>query len=130
MTGTNYTPGPWTHERNPGTAATWNVLADGTRVAEVLAGPSKLKKGYFGDIYVDREDAVDGPHNARLIAAAPELLRALEIAERTLSDSLHARGYEEGECTDGWSAEIRAEVAALVPVRTAIASATGHGLAS
>lgn len=48
-------------------------------------------------------------------------IEALKLAERTIAGTLHARGYLPGSCTDGWSQEVRDEVAALVPIRAALA---------
>lgn len=57
--------------------------------------------------------------------AVSELLEALVLAERTLTATLSARGYTPGECTDSWAPAVKAEVAALVPIRAAIAKAEG-----
>lgn len=65
MSGAEFTPGPW-HVNNGGTS----VGAD-------LGGPFRL----VASVYGDREDCAPDERmkaNARLIAAAPELLSALQ----------------------------------------------------
>ena len=54
-------------------------------------------------------------------ANAGALLDALRTAERTIAGSLAARGYRHGECVDGWEQAARDELAALVPIRAALA---------
>jgi hypothetical protein len=56
-------------------------------------------------------------------AAVAELIEVLKLAERTIAESLAASGYRPGTCTDEWVPEIRAQVAALVPIRAALAKA-------
>jgi hypothetical protein len=53
------------------------------------------------------------------------MFAALQLAERTISGTLAARGYQPGSCTDGWSPEVAAEVATRAMLRRAIAAATG-----
>ena len=62
MSESKHTPGPWEPYRNP---SYWEVRAKGGEVASIC--PSKYSFG------IDAEIA-----NARLIAAAPDLLAALE----------------------------------------------------
>ena len=57
---------------------------------------------------------------ATVLAAAPKMLATLKLAEATISGTLKARGYEPGSCADEWSAEVRAEVAALAKIRAVI----------
>jgi hypothetical protein len=118
---TKHTPGPWGYERNPRTAYTFNVFADGIRIAEALAGPAKLQTDYFGGKWVDPNNAADGEDNARLIAAAPELLEAL------IWMTEHAAAHEEilrdHNLLDGESIYLADE--AHTKARAAIAKATG-----
>jgi hypothetical protein len=106
----SYTPGPWA----------WDWYSDGDKGIKLCLVSEGLKIGTVRQS-VDIED----PANKSLIAAAPELLRALKGAETSLVTTLAARGYETGVCTDGWSLEVRLEVATLVTIRQAIAKATG-----
>lgn len=98
-----HTPGPWV--AHDGTQhggrrwGCWDVFADdkpGTYVAGV------------------NRDNPDDEANARLIAAAPELLKAAERAERMLAEVTPANSYAGSP---------------LAELRTAIAKATGesHG---
>lgn len=64
--------------------------------------------------------------NARLIAAAPDLLDALKLAEQTIQGELTACGYKTHECTDVWGKSTQDLVAALVPIRAAIDEAEGR----
>ena len=88
MSAPKHTPGPWEVERHAGfdngtTAVVrhWKVMIPATR-----------QSGQAGDIvYVGRSGGDDSCHvvdgaNARLIAAAPELLQALEAALPHLED--------------------------------------------
>lgn len=54
-------------------------------------------------------------------AAVAEQNDALKLAERTLANWLKASGYKAGACTDEWVPEVRDAVAALVPIRAAVA---------
>lgn len=49
------------------------------------------------------------------------LRRALLCAAETLENTLAVRGYEPGSCTDGWTLEVRREVATLAQIRLALA---------
>ena len=61
--GMTYTPGPWTHYDDATTTARHEIAASGKTVARV---------------YCTKGDEVVDHANARLIAAAPDLLEALE----------------------------------------------------
>lgn len=91
MTTATHTPGPWHQDRGD------ILTADGQCIAEAFSGPCANSK----------EVAV----NARLMAAAPDLLSAL-LALRAASDGSFA----------GWHDKYRP---ALVLVERAIAAATG-----
>lgn len=63
--------------------------------------------------------------NAHLFAAAGDMREALKAALATIENTLRARGYSDGECTDKWSGEVRIEVATRAKLRAAIAKAEG-----
>jgi len=73
MTNTQHTPGPWVMDDEYGT----EIIGSGKIVAvtmnQMLATKAQQKKGVLGFDDVEQIKA-----NARLIAAAPELLEALE----------------------------------------------------
>lgn len=96
-----HTPGPWRQFEHNG-----NVM--------VCAGPSHLATVAIGGAMDESSDRA----NARLIAAAPELLDAL----RTILE--YAECYDDaGPRAAGWqSAELRADIEAA---RAAIAKAEG-----
>jgi hypothetical protein len=85
-----HTPGPWELEIITGAY----VTADGTHIADVHHGRTATAKA-------------EGHANARLIAAAPELLEALCLAHDYLAGN-------------GWDDDPR-----LDTIRAAIAKATG-----
>jgi len=90
-----HTPGPWTlfdlDEENPG--CRWSI---------VKGGPLA---------YLHTEPCDQGQANARLIAAAPELLAALEGAERVLSCKTVHVDEITGEALSPLMIEIRAAIA-------------------
>ncbi|MEI9428687.1 hypothetical protein [Mesorhizobium sp. Cs1299R1N3] len=57
------------------------------------------------------------------IARPDPVFDALKLAEATIANTLQCRGYRPGECTDGWSPEVRREVATLATVRAVITKA-------
>ena len=74
---TQHTPGPWRHD------ATWSLIKHGkAEIAAIHSGNGA---------------------NAALIAAAPELLAALESAEKTLRwAAQEAQGRVKSEIVGGW----------------------------
>ena len=58
---TQHTPGPWNNDTHP-----WDVLADGKRTTPIAT------------VHVEVDGGNEARANARLIAAAPELLEALK----------------------------------------------------
>lgn len=104
-----HTPGPWTwaadHPQNAcahiKAPTPWGTLSD---IVTVWAAPSELDI-LIGDPHPERDA------NARLIAAAPELLEALEKASETVGHlSSHLRGrmgeaalLELAQLADEWS---------------------------
>ena len=111
MTNTQHTPGPWAIGRdgyNPD-----KIYADQDTVAAVFGLPLHST---IGDVRGDNRWA-QGLANARLIAAAPDLLAALQ---RVVDRATHAK-------PDSCGQEMRAIRAALVDeARAAIAKATGQ----
>jgi hypothetical protein len=97
------TPGPWTYERRG-----WEgqyIWGDDDRI------PGPDKKRFIADVSL----AYDGAEaNARLIAAAPELLEALILLEHEMVESGNA-----GSTDYGWKP-------AIEKTRAAIAKATGQ----
>jgi hypothetical protein len=104
-----HTPGPWWVEGGDPDAASWaarwpNIHADGYEVVGA--------QGLYGDYDTDMA-------NARLIAAAPDLLEAL----RDFSAYVHA----EQSATDGDVRYSNTQINRLVfKARAAIAKATGE----
>lgn len=103
------TPSPWTYEKNPLTAHTFNVYADGLRVCEVVSGDAVFTEPKYG---CPEFIGTRGEANARLIAASPDQNSALIKAESFIS------GFEDDETQEGIS-ELLAEI------RSAIATARG-----
>lgn len=125
---TTHTPGPWTVGRtltDPGPDYVDTLIhGGGYGIARILAGDAILNgpnsnsnlAGDYAEAVAEREA------NARLIAAAPELLDALDKAERELSHwnqwaTTTRPGYEKSE---GWKLTCKA----INTARAAIAKAT------
>lgn len=109
----SYTPGPWFTQHSNHDA--WGIWDSGNRLVAKTVGLNTLDQRMGSPSTVEANKA-----NARLIAAAPELLQALMDAERHLSQSLAAitranvPHFVIADCTG--SREL---------VRNAIAKATG-----
>lgn len=90
-----HTPGPWSIVRRDGNRVDINSAPDETPEWQGLA-----------QVWVrmedEAEDCEDGLANARLIAAAPDLLAALKAAEHFIG-----AGYQPPELVDQISAAIR-----------------------
>lgn len=77
-----HTQGPWTWTRTKA-PATWNIWGDdGIRLAEVVSGPAQFNRAGF----VDEDEPTQGQANARLIAAAPDLLLVAKCALAMVSE--------------------------------------------
>lgn len=76
---TNHTPGPW-HINQIG-----EILVIRGLTQSAKAG---FTEDYYGQIAGVRNDTPDAEANARLIAAAPELLDALRIAQHVIHDQV------------------------------------------
>ena len=98
----SHTPGPW--EFVPKLTASENHRGFFIRAEK----PTKNGKWALAEVQPGDEDGNLGRANARLIAAAPDLLEALELI---------AKGYDEGQSLSGTNC---ADIA-----RAAIAKATG-----
>jgi len=72
-----HTPGPWTEKQRDPTSGQM-VLPNGIRYNSGSVGVVDCDGRW---IAIVRSQSREGMHNARLIAAAPELLEALEDAE-------------------------------------------------
>jgi len=113
---TQHTPGPWIVERENGETHVRTDDIDGWYVATCPEQP--------GD-----GDAID---NARLIAAAPDLLAALEAMRYRLIDAIEDSGYSVSGPTN-WNAEpgfpkwVASARADLAIAQAAIAQARGIG---
>lgn len=68
------TPGPWEMKKVKGDQE-WFVFQKGS-----------LKKFAGGSIRTPVADEIFNRHNARLISAAPELLEALQLAEKAMAE--------------------------------------------
>lgn len=77
---TKHTPGPWTVEH------------DGPSLAFVTAKAETITGAKWGIVCSVTSDFEHGEANARLIAAAPELLEALEWARDHLNNLEHSEG--------------------------------------
>jgi hypothetical protein len=102
MNNAQHTPGPWVYEK------TGYVKSEGCYIAEVLHGP-------------DCPDVDEVKENARLIAAAPDLLKALEACEEIMRRAIGDRL----PILKGTYCEEEDWQAALRKARSAIAKAKG-----
>lgn len=113
-----YTPGPWLAAARPSSVVGWPIVQPGTGrsiCSVTYVQHSKIDPPVPGDSAFNRESAA----NARLIAAAPELLEALQIASITLfsfdgGNQHDETGWEHDEMRDAW-----------LIVQSAIKKATG-----
>lgn len=80
-----HTPGPWAYELEYGQNIT--ELPRITTVARCANYVIGLPSDYPGGNYRDGDPSGDEEADARLIAAAPDLLEALELADHMLSGS-------------------------------------------
>jgi len=101
MAQSKHTPGPWSHYDDRRSTQRHEVVALGRTVARIY--------------YSDDQGAAD----ARLIAAAPELLAAAKLALSEAESWIHDQ-------LDGTSA-LEPALARLAPARAAIAKAIGGG---
>lgn len=95
-----YTPGPWWAQEN--SAYGWSVLtyrdsesADNFRIRDTGATIC----GLIGD-HTEERTSGNEEANARLIAAAPDLLEALQYAAQFLADEVEQRGLAGSDMTD------------------------------
>ncbi|MNJ10723.1 hypothetical protein D3C77_48850 [compost metagenome] len=107
-----HTPGPWTFERLRA-GSIWAIQAGATCVAEIVRWAT-----------TDPAALAEREANARLIAAAPELLEALERLLEAYSSQMRSDYDYPG---DPWTAEGRHDEDALQAIRT-IAKAKGEQL--
>lgn len=105
-----HTPGPWRHD-DP----------DSGRMTQVFSGENATDGflvAYVIHESVNEEQKATDEGNARLIAAAPDMLRALRQAEDGLASSLATWRQENGDNTS--------VIGALRFVRKAISKAQGE----
>lgn len=111
-----HTPGPWRVCRSNELENDWEIYDEDS--ASTLARPIVDSDGWPVAFVVDSSESyshrAEFGHDARLIAAAPMLLEALE--------ELFGAGMEWLMMTDGKSDQI----AAIAKARAAIAAATGE----
>ncbi len=86
MSNTKHTPGPWRHAGHDYAQGTHITVycEQGTNVASVTKSPWTGNKGPSAAKYLEVAEA-----NARLIAAAPELLRVAELAATLNTQTNH-----------------------------------------
>lgn len=100
MSAVNHTPGPWVVNENPAAMSAYCILAEsrGTGFGASVATANQ-REGYNS---LSHEEAMA---NARLIAAAPELLEALQTVADRIPD-LIAHGILDFKDTDAIRAAI------------------------
>lgn len=107
MNDIEHTPGPWTQERRGQFANQYTLGAPGTGLV-----------GYF--LAAPHATTEENEANARIIAAAPELLEALELVERFMPFVPQPGLPMTPEL------EAREDVQAVLKTRAAIAKARGR----
>ena len=105
-----HTPGPW---KFSGTAGLETVRTEESR--HFVAWPTVTRDG-------QRMPSDEVEANARLIAAAPEMLAALEVARETIK-TWHEIGGPEDTAGSAWRSYQRSPE--MVAINDAIAKATG-----
>jgi hypothetical protein len=110
-----HTPGPWSVAPYPEGAELLEVVADYSELPGGRKSAHWIAELDAGGIDDDRET---NAANARLIAAAPELLEALKDASRTLKTCLSA-------CNEKRTMGIQAHPCLVCRINAAIAKAEG-----
>lgn len=121
MSNTTHTPGPWQLEIRPRTDKPWTCFSH----------VSSDKWGELAVVVTAMEDeeelSTEGVANARLIAAAPELLEALIGAQKAVI-SAYSQAHAEWQNADKRAERLDAQVQSWrETARAAIAKATGDG---
>lgn len=114
----------WTRQLNPAAKANAKHVEAARRIAvtdnlygkAVAAEEAKREAANLAADKLAREE--------RIKDHGLELLEALRLAEKTIQGTLDGRGYKHGQDVSQWTGEVQAELAALVPIRKAIADAT------
>ena len=120
MSNVGHTPAPWIAEKDTATNGSFNIYGSfnkeglGVRLAIVTTGPAELSNPRWG---YPEYLGTQGSANAELIASSPDLLSAMERAERFVG------GFEGDELQEGVD-EL------LSMMRAALAKATGKELAA
>jgi hypothetical protein len=114
MTKAKHTPGPW--EYRPTKYHDWGtVCVDGFVLCQAREPKTVMDAEFLNEHRRNGTDPWEA--NARLIAAAPDLLEALEAM---LS---HTNGWDEAQLRKRWGEQVVAEILAA---RAAIAKAKGE----
>jgi hypothetical protein len=125
MTTTTHTPGPWAYTLCEDAPYTYTPRA---RFASVRPGVHVTVNWSHG-YHTPEQDAqyrADALAVSDLIAEAPAMLATLRECLTTLDNTLAARGYRDGESTDAWAPEVRAEVAQRAKLRAILTRIDGE----
>lgn len=110
-----HTPGPWVFEQQPYSSSSYYIRGHDLRTGRTMTW------GKGAVAHIPRSTVMPMEANARLIAAAPDLLDALQGMLAIVSDSLGVAGYHLNGDTAGWD-----EFDEVDAAREAIAKATGQ----
>jgi hypothetical protein len=108
----SFTPGPWFQDEA-------GICADGRLVA-IIALPDECCGADLDSLHDSIRDELSA--NAALIAAAPQMLAALEECRRVLAMLTDPESILATSVGDAWAASVTAEI----KVRKAILAATGQ----
>ena len=107
-----HTPGPWRYEMYP--------------TGFVIESDHSPKRFSIADVHMHVDPAIDpGAANARLIAAAPELLASLKDIFEMLDEQILVRNTDEDHKPE-WALRMVGVVARLRAAQMAIAAAEGR----
>lgn len=110
---TKHTPGPWKHYvTHPLSGAVWFVVTDKDGYGPIIDVGGKDNNGQIAEAKYLITDGNEIEANARLIAAAPELLEVLEAVDSKLTYLQKLWGKE--GVTDGIVDQVRAAIAKAV----------------
>lgn len=121
MSQAQHTPGPWTYEGGH-THRQFNIRMLGHLIGTRDEAKHICTVNNLPPHVLANRDPVTAEANARLIAAAPDLLAALQYAAQFLADEVEQRGLAGSEMTDYQDEAVQA----LDRVEAAIANATGQ----
>lgn len=99
MSQTQHTPGPWTHYADiPSTDPNWHIVTNASKMRVVA------------NVHLEPGNATDAA-NAALIAAAPDLLAALTLAESSFDTYAKTGAFTAGQPSTWMLNTIRAAIA-------------------